>query len=120
MIQRELSLYVVKAQVLSALANPRRLEIVDILARGEMTVSELAVSMSLAQAATSQHLAVMRMAGVVETRRAGTRVYYRLSNPRLATACREMSRVVVAMLVDQRERLRPVLQETDSAPVGAG
>jgi DNA-binding transcriptional ArsR family regulator len=114
MIQRDLSLYVVKAQVLSALANPRRLEIVDRLAKGEKTVSQLAAVLGVAQAATSQHLAVMRMAGVVDTRRVGNRIYYRLSNPGLATACRQMSQVVVAILVSQRERLRPVLLDGDA------
>ncbi len=115
MIQRDLSLYAVKAQVLAALANPRRLRIVDLLGAREKTVSELASALGAAQAATSQHLAVMRMAGVVYARTERNHVYYRPCDPGIAAACQRMGHVVVAMLVRQRERLRPALRDGEVA-----
>lgn len=106
---RDESFYEIKAKIIAVLANPRRLEIIDLLADKEMTVSELAEALGLAQAATSQHLAVMRKAGVVETRKDGNFVFYRLADPKIATACGVMSRAVVDLLVGQQEKLRPVL-----------
>jgi len=103
------SFYEIKARIIAVLANPKRLEIIDLLGRQERTVSELASALDIAQAATSQHLAVMRKAGVVETRKDGNFVYYRLADPKIADACGVMSRAVVDLLVSQQERLRPVL-----------
>lgn len=103
------SFYDIKAKIIAVLANPKRLEIIDLLADSEKTVSELATSLGITQAATSQHLAVMRKAGVVETRKDGNFVYYRLADLRIATACGVMSRAVLDLLVSQQEKLRPVL-----------
>ena len=103
------SFYEIKARIIAVLANPKRLEIIDLLGRQERTVSELASALDIAQAATSQHLAVMRKAGVVETRKDGNYVYYRLADPKIAAACGVMSKAVIDLLVSQQERLRPVL-----------
>lgn len=103
------SFYEIKARVISVLANPKRLQIVEILGRAEHTVSELAAELGIAQATTSQHLAVMRKTGVVETRKEGNFVYYRLADPKIAEACAVMSRAIVDLLLSQQEKLRPVL-----------
>ena len=60
MSSKDSSFYEAKARMIAVIANPRRLEIVDLLSNGEMTVSDLAEALGLAQAGTSQHLAVMR------------------------------------------------------------
>ncbi len=101
--------YEAKARIVSVLANPRRLEIVDLLCDRERTVSDLSASLRIAQATTSQHLAVMRKAGVVETRKEANFVYYRLADPRIANACRVMSEAVLGLLESEREKLRPIL-----------
>jgi ArsR family transcriptional regulator len=103
------SFYEIKARVIAVLANPRRLRILDLLGTRERTVSEMAEELDMAQATTSQHLAVMRKAGVVESRKEGNFVYYRLADPKIAEACGIMSRAVVDLLVSQQEKLRPVL-----------
>ncbi len=103
------SFYEIKARVISVLANPKRLQIVELLGRSERTVSELAEELEIAQATTSQHLAVMRKSGVVETRKDGNFVYYRLADPKIAEACAVMSKAIVDLLVIQQEKLRPVL-----------
>src|SRR5256886_11277938 len=68
------------ARLAQALANGRRLEIVDVLANGERTVERLAAETGLSVANTSQHLQVLREVGLVRRRRDGTRIYYELKD----------------------------------------
>src|SRR3989304_3177707 len=76
---KDAAFYDIKARIIAVLANPKRLEIIDLLNVKERTVTDLASVLGLAQAATSQHLSVMRKAGVVETRKEGNFVFYRLA-----------------------------------------
>jgi rhodanese-related sulfurtransferase len=71
------------SSVARALGSGRRAEIVDVLAQGERSVDDLAVEISQSVANTSQHLQVLAKAGLVRSRRAGTRVYYRLASDRV-------------------------------------
>lgn len=66
-------------EILGILANRRRLLILcHLMAHGELPVGELVRRLDLAQSALSQHLALMRHAGIVSTRREGTTIYYSL------------------------------------------
>jgi rhodanese-related sulfurtransferase len=67
------------ARVAQALASGRRAEIIDVLANGERTVESLADAVGLSVANTSQHLQVLRRAGLVTARRQGTHVGYALA-----------------------------------------
>jgi rhodanese-related sulfurtransferase len=69
------------ARVAHALASGRRVEIVDVLCNGERTVEELARQVGLSTANTSQHLQVLKEAGLVAATRDGTWVHYRLASP---------------------------------------
>ena len=109
MAARDDSFYEAKARVIEALANPKRLAILDLLGDSERPVSELSSSLGLPQATTSQHLSVLRRAGVVATRREGNFVYYRIADPRITAACRAMSDAVVQLLRIEQERLGPAL-----------
>jgi rhodanese-related sulfurtransferase len=71
------------ASVAQALGSGRRAEIVDVLAQGERSVEEIAGEISQSIANTSQHLQVLARAGLVRSRREGTRVYYRLASDRV-------------------------------------
>jgi rhodanese-related sulfurtransferase len=71
------------ASVAQALGNGRRAEIVDVLAQGERSVEEVAGEISQSVANTSQHLQVLARAGLVRSRREGTRIFYRLSSERV-------------------------------------
>jgi DNA-binding transcriptional ArsR family regulator len=62
--------------VLSAMGNPRRLAILALLADDEVNVSRLADHVGISQSALSQHLAKLRAAGLVSTRREGQMVFY--------------------------------------------
>ena len=73
------ALFDAMAVVAQALGSGRRAEIVDLLAQGERPVDEIAAEIAQSVANTSQHLQVLARAGLVQARREGTRVYYRLA-----------------------------------------
>jgi len=71
-----------------ALSDPKRLCVLETLAEGEASVSELSACVGCHVPNMSQHLAVLRSAGLVTTRREGSTVYYRLAGPRVLEAYR--------------------------------
>ncbi len=76
------------AAVGRALADPKRLCVLESLAIGELSVGELSVRVGCQVPNMSQHLAVLRSAGLVSSRREGSTVYYRLADPRVLEAYR--------------------------------
>jgi rhodanese-related sulfurtransferase/DNA-binding MarR family transcriptional regulator len=92
------------ADVAKALASGRRAEIVDVLAQGERSVEEMAEELGQSLANTSHHLRVLARAGLVRTRREGTRVFYALTSDRVAVLWASM-RDVAAEHVAGVERL---------------
>lgn len=75
------------AEICKVLTDPKRLVLLDALRHGERTVGELGEVAGMTLPNTSQHLAVMRGAGLVEGRREGTVVRYRLAEPAILGAC---------------------------------
>jgi DNA-binding transcriptional ArsR family regulator len=67
------------AELLKALSNPQRLRVMCLLIDGERTVGEINAEVELSQSALSQHLAVLREGGWVQTRRESQNVYYSVS-----------------------------------------
>jgi rhodanese-related sulfurtransferase/DNA-binding transcriptional ArsR family regulator len=78
--QFETQLYDQLARLTKALASPRRLELVDLLAQRERTVEELARLAAMSVANTSRHLQALRSARLVTVRRAGLHAHYRLAD----------------------------------------
>ena len=76
-----------QAEVLRTLANPRRLEILHRLVLGPCEVRRLAEDLGASQPNISQHLAVLRSAGIVDAERDGREVRYRLTDPDVMVAC---------------------------------
>lgn len=72
-----------------AFGNPQRVRLVDCLAR-EATVSELLEKCALSQSALSQHLAVLRNAGIVRTREDGRHIYYHVASREYLTLARKI------------------------------
>jgi ArsR family transcriptional regulator len=99
-------LYELHASICQTLANPKRLEIIDLLRDGEKSVTELVEAMEISQANLSQHLTVMRQKGIVTPRREGVNVYYRLSNPKIIKACDLMRQVLLEHLEARVELAR--------------
>ena len=88
------------ASVAQALGNGRRAEIVDVLAQGERSVEQLAREISQSVANTSQHLKVLARAGLVRSRREGTRTIYRLTSDQVAELWAAVRDVAVRHLAE--------------------
>jgi rhodanese-related sulfurtransferase len=100
------------ARLGKALASPKRLEIVDLLAQGERSVEEIARETAMSVASASQHLQVLKAARMVEARREGLYIHYRLSDENVfrtwqavralgESRLAEVDRVVEAYLEDR-------------------
>lgn len=83
-------LYGQLARLGKALSSPHRLEMLELLAQGERTVDSLATEIGLSLANASQHLQALRQAALVESRKDGLFVYYRLADPNVF----ELSKVI--------------------------
>ena len=95
------ALYEGFAEVAKALASGRRAEIVDLLAQGERSVEDISHEIAQSVANTSHHLRAMARAGLLATRREGTRIFYRLASDRvgeLLSAMRDVAAAQVAGL----------------------
>lgn len=109
------------ASVAQALGSGRRAEIVDLLAQGERSVEEIADEIDQSTANTSQHLQVLARAGLVRTRRDGTRVYYRLASDRVGELWAGMRDAAVhhvaevSVLADEYLGERDMLEQVSSA-----
>jgi len=98
--QADEALYERQARICQVLVDPKRLRLLALLRDREYSVGELAETLGIAYPNVSQHLNVMRDAGLVATRRAGTSVYYRLAYPRIADACDIVREVLRQQLAD--------------------
>ena len=80
-VQRR-AVYQMKAEFFRILGHPVRVRILELLKDGERTVGDLQSELQMDSSGTSQHLGVLRKHGVLESRRAGTSVYYTVRDPR--------------------------------------
>src|SRR5437016_10864085 len=76
-------IHVVKATLFRVLGHPARVRILELLRDGEMSVGTLQGELGLDSGGTSQHLASLRRIGLVESRREGTSVYYKVADERV-------------------------------------
>ena len=70
-----------KVEIFQALSHPTRIAIVEYLRNGEISVGQLCEKVGIEQANASQHLAVLRSKHIVETRKEGNQIFYRLRHP---------------------------------------
>ncbi|TIQ22301.1 MAG: winged helix-turn-helix transcriptional regulator [Mesorhizobium sp.] len=102
----------IEAKIFRALSDPTRRAVYEQLAAGEKTVSELRSGMDVSQPAVSQHLAVLRGAGLVAERRAGRNAYYRADPQGLDPLLGWIERYR-AFWPERIERLKAVLKDMD-------
>src|SRR4030042_1269054 len=88
-------LFRLHADVCKTLSHAKRLEILNILRNKEMNAGQIVAKMKVPKANVSQHLAILRTAGILETRHNGTNIYYRISNPKVIKACDLMREVLL-------------------------
>ena len=86
--QLEREVYVLQSRICKAFANPLRLELLDLLAERDWFASELQERLGISNPNLSQHLAVLRTAGVVRTRREGKQLLCSLAMPQVKSACK--------------------------------
>ncbi|CDX14614.1 ArsR family transcription regulator [Mesorhizobium plurifarium] len=102
----------IEAEIFRALADPTRRAVYERLTASEMSVSELRAGMSVSQPAVSQHLAVLRSAGLVVERRAGRNAYYR-ADPQGLDALLAWIERYRAFWPERIEKLKTVLKGMD-------
>ena len=107
------------ARVAAAFGSPKRVEIVDLLAQGERAVESIATVTGMSVANTSQHLRVLRNAGLVVSRRDGLHVVYRISDPSVVAGYVAVRAVAEARLGEVRELAEAFFGDVDGVePVG--
>jgi DNA-binding transcriptional ArsR family regulator/rhodanese-related sulfurtransferase len=103
------------ARIGKALASPQRLEILELLAQGERTVDSLAGEIGLSLANASQHLQALRQAGLVEGRKQGLFVHYRLTDPAVFELCTAIRNVAEQRLAELERLVRDHFGERSGA-----
>jgi len=97
-ISRDTEIYERQARICKAFAHPGRLQILDLLGEGERRVSELQEALGISKTSLSQHLFVLKSAGVLATRREGKQIYCSLAMPEVKQACQLIRRVLQAQI----------------------
>lgn len=77
------SIHRIKAEFFRALGHPARVCALELLKGGEMTVGDLQAELGIDSSGASQHLSAMRRQGILEARKEGTSVFYRVRDPRI-------------------------------------
>ncbi len=98
-------IYQVRAELFRTLAHPARIQVLELLRDGERTVSELIPGVGLEPSHLSQHLGTLRRANIVQTRKRGSSVLYKVSDPRVFDLLEVAKDVIAASLSEAREIL---------------
>jgi len=105
------------SSLLKAISHPKRLEIIQLLREQELCVNEILEMLGLPQANLSQHLMVLRNAGVVSTRKEGKQVYYKLAHKNFIKASDLLREVLIKRHEDTGLADEFVLKMTDLVPL---
>jgi DNA-binding transcriptional ArsR family regulator len=95
-----------KAGVFQALAHPTRVGIIEMLRLGELSVGQLCEKLGIEQANASQHLAILRGKHLVETRKDGNQIFYRLRDPLLGDVLEALRKYFLAHINEALAILR--------------
>jgi DNA-binding transcriptional ArsR family regulator len=97
-MKRDTEIFERQAHICKAFAHPGRLQILDLLGQGERGVSELQEALGISKTSISQHLSILKSAGVLATRRDGKQIYCSLAMPEVKQACRLIRKVLQAQI----------------------
>ena len=100
------SVHEVKASLFRVLGHPARVRILELLRGGERSVGALQVELGLDSGGTSQHLAALRRIGLVQSRREGTSVYYRVDDEHAFALLEAGRAIIVRQLAEQQSILQ--------------
>jgi DNA-binding transcriptional ArsR family regulator len=101
--EAEDQIFEMQVRICKAFANSTRLRMLDLLAKREHTVSDLQSALGITLPNVSQHLSILRAAGVVTTRRDGKQIYCSLTLPEVKEACQLIRNVLRAQLRNDRK-----------------
>jgi ArsR family transcriptional regulator len=104
-----------KADIFQALGHPTRVAIVEYLRHGETSVGQLCEKVGIEQANASQHLAVLRNKHLVDTRKEGNQIFYRLRDPVLGDMLELMRQYFFAHMNEAMQMLKEEQQEENKA-----
>ena len=110
-------LYAQFARIGKTLGSPHRLELLELLGQGERTVESLAGEIGASIANASQHLQALRQASLVESRKQGQFVYYRLADPAISDLCRALRTVSERRLAELDRLVREHFGDRPGEPV---
>lgn len=100
------SVHEVKASLFRVLGHPARVRILELLRGGERSVGALQVELGLDSGGTSQHLAALRRIGLVQSRREGTSVYYRVDDEHAFALLEAGRAIIMRQLAEQQSILQ--------------
>lgn len=101
------------AQIAHAFSSPKRLEIIDILAQGERDVDSLSRCANMTIANTSRHLQALKNVRLVENRKAGVQVFYRLAGVEVLHCYNQFQALAAKMSIEIREIVKVFFEERD-------
>jgi DNA-binding transcriptional ArsR family regulator len=102
----EKTVYERQANICKAFANPVRLQILDMVANGGCPAGELQKKLGISKANLSQHISVLRSAGIIATRRDGQTMICSLAIPEVKQACQLVRQVLIAQLEDAKKMVQ--------------
>lgn len=108
-----LPLYQLKAEFFKTLGHPVRIRVLELLSVREHAVAEMLPEVGIEPANLSQHLAVLRRAGLVTTRKEGATVYYALISPHVAELLAVARQILTGVLSGQVELLADLRSSGD-------
>ncbi len=100
-MEQDRRIYELQARVCQVLANAKRLEILYTLKETEMTAGDLARAVEVTMPNLSQHLSLMKQYGLVESRKEGLNMYYRVASEHIHETCTSVRRVLAEQLTRQ-------------------
>jgi len=92
---KDKTIYTLHAAICKTLANPLRMEIIDILTEKEMSFGEIQKETASLKSNLSQHISVMLANGILTSRKEGSSVFYKLSSPKVSEACTIMRELLI-------------------------
>jgi len=108
--------YRLKADFFRLLGHPVRVRVLELLRDGERTVGDLQAALELDSGGTSQHLTAMRRQGILESRKDGAKVYYRVKDPRIFQLLATAREILTTQLEESRAMLGDLA--ATAAPAG--
>ena len=102
--------YNLHAEICKTISNPNRQAILDTLRDKEMSVTDLVNRTGISQANLSQHLAILRTKGVVNTRREGNNIYYSISNLKIIEAYDLISEVLQESFLSKHKTVSDAIE----------